>query len=617
MASLWRRWVAGRRLRDAVGIWYHPGYEMTALERSARVPAIDLYRSQRVLGHLLEAGVVRTRDLRRAPPASLTDLARVHSLAYLESVTRPELLGRIFGLEPDEVDVDQLLGAQRLAAGGTAAAATWAAERPRRVACNLGGGFHHAEPENGSGFCVYNDIAVAIAVLRAQGWTAPIAIVDLDFHQGNGNIVTYATDPLVLTYSLHGAAWSHVEAIADQQHLLPVNIGDAGYLDRLGTTLPVALRRHRPRLIFYVAGTDPLAGDPFGNFGLSLPGILARDRLVLAEARATAASLVITWGGGYGRDAWRASAQLVEWLLTGATTVRRRRAPEELRWRYARIADSLAPAELHGEGRGRELSESEVIGDLRQVGDRQHLVLGYYSAQGIELALQRYGFLDRLRERGFTDLRVDVDPRDRTGERISVSGRRGQGPRAILVDLVVRRITRPAPDHLAADPPLALLFVEWLQLQDPTSDFSLRRPPLPGQEHPGLGLSRETMELLYQACRRLELDGIAFHPSRYHIAVLGAPHCSFLDPVQQGRFDALREVLAGLELGAASRLLDEGGLHQRDGTPLRWEPAEYVAPVSQRLRAHLQSATYQEARAQARGELRDRGIAVHAAPPAP
>jgi len=256
MAKWLQRRKAHKRLRDQVGLWYHPQYKVDLLVETARVPGIEVARGEKILGTLGAERLIRPTQVRPAPLVPLAELARAHSQSYLEQTARPEYLGRIFGLEAHDIDVDPVLIGQRRQVGGTVEAARWAIQRNDRVAFNIGGGFHHAEPESGSGFCVYNDIAVAIASLRAEGFDKPIAIVDLDYHQGNGNIVAFEDDKTVFTYSIHGSVWSHIEAASDQQFLLRSKVDDETYLKQLRESLPPSLDAIKPGLIFYVAGNE-------------------------------------------------------------------------------------------------------------------------------------------------------------------------------------------------------------------------------------------------------------------------------------------------------------------------------------------------------------------------
>ncbi len=617
MASWLQKRRARYRLKRSTAIWYHVDYKAKCLADTARVAELYLDRGERVLGRLWSEGLIDATDVRSSPMASLRDLHLVHPTDYLRSVLDPTRLGRIFGLEAHDIDVDEVLTAQRYAVGGTVAAAEWAIEDASRIAFNLGGGFHHAEPEAGSGFCVYNDIAAAIARLREAEYEEPIAIVDLDFHQGNGNIVAYSEDESVFTYSIHGSTWGHFEAANDHQLLLPAGTGDEEYISALKEGLPRELEEHKPRLVFYIAGNDVLAGDALGTFSLSPEGVFERDRFVLAAAKAVDASVVVTLGGGYSPVAWQATANLFRYALTGSTEVRVSSEEESLRRQFAEIARSLDPHDLQRDSGSWQLTEEGLLDDLQGGRHRARRILDFYSVQGVEMALEEYGLLEKLREKGFTDVQVNIDPEDREHQRLTVHGRKGVGRYHLLVDLVVRRLSRSAPEAMETEDALDLLSVKWLQLQDPTATFTFRRPRLPGQEHPGLGMVQEVMLMLYQACLRLELDGIVWHPSRYHIAALGEKQCFFVDPAVQGRFDALREALASYDLSRASVLLHGDRLKFGDGTPVKWDPADFVAPVSERLVAYFNSDAYKEKRAEASQQVRTLGVVVQDTQPPP
>ena len=607
LISRWRSW---RRLATDTTVWYHPEYELDVFADSARARGIVADRARLVVGRLRAEGLLSASRLRRPRAASYRDLARFHPGSFLEEVADPELLARVYGLPAGRVDVGEVLQAARRAVGGTVAAAAVVARGRGRVAVNLGGGFHHAEPEQAGGFCVLNDVAVAIRRLRSQGYTAPVAVVDLDYHQGNGNVVGFADDASVLTYSIHGAIWTRVEAVADVGIVLPTGTEDDAYLAVLRQTLPQALQAHGPRLVFYIAGNDVLRGDALGDFRLTRRGVLERDRFVAGCAQGLSAGLVVSLGGGYSDAAWECTANLLRWLLAGVAEVREP-AKRDLRAEYRRIADAIDPAELQRPDAGTwELTEEDVLGQL--LGPRKaQRVLGFYTRHGVEFAFGRYGVLDRLRERGFADLEVSVDPSDPDRQTVRIHGRRGgAGPRLLLVELVVRSRTLAAPAGWDAGESLRVLWIEWLLLQDPTASFSLARPPLPGQEHPGLGVAEEVQELLLQACRRLGLDGLASAPAHFHNAVGAAGDWAFLDPRVQGRFDALRGALSGLGLHDASALVDAGRLRLSDGEAVCWLPVETVLPLSERLTEWLGSEAYARLRREAEEELAGAGLGV-------
>jgi acetoin utilization deacetylase AcuC-like enzyme len=561
-----------------------------------------------ILGALAAEGLIGRKQVRAASLVALADLARTHSESYLDQTARPEDLGRIFGLEAHFVDVDPILISQRRQVGGTIAAARWAALHEDRVAFNLGGGFHHAEPEGGAGFCVYNDIATAIALLREQRFTAPIAIIDLDYHQGNGNIVTFEEDDTVLTYSIHGSVWSHIRAAADRQFLLPSGTGDAAYLSTLQETLPPTLDEIRPGLVFYVAGNDVLHADRLGEFELTRQGVLTRDCFVIDAARRHRSPVVVTLGGGYSEEAWHCSTDFIRWLLTDDATVTQE-PQKSLFEQYAQIAQELDPRDLQRASGEWELTEADLMGDLMGPRYKSTRILDYYSRHGVEFALEAYGVAEEIRERGFTDLRLSVDPTDPERQHLALHGTKG-GAEYLLVDLVVRRMSRPAPEGLEPPDELQLLYIEWMLLQNPTEDFSLRSPQWPGQDHPGLGTGEQTMHMLFQAAKRLQLDGLAHHPSRYHIAFIEGAQSFFLDPELQGRFEAIREVLGSLDLAEAAWKMERKEVRWKDGEPVTWIPEDVVVPASERLLAYLSSPAYQEPRMAALERARNRGIVV-------
>ena len=606
MAKWLQRRKAHRRLSDRVGLWYHPQYKVDVLVETARVPGIEVARGEKILGTLGAEGLIRPKQVRRAPLVAWAELARAHSESYFDRTARPENLGRIFGLEAHDIDVDPVLVGQRRQVGGTVEAARWATQRNDRVAFNIGGGFHHAEPESGSGFCVYNDIAVAIASLRADGFDDPIAIIDLDYHQGNGNIVTFEDDKTVFTYSIHGSVWSHVDAASDQQFLLPSKVDDEAYLKQLRESLPAALEAIKPRLLFYIAGNDVLEGDRLGDFMLSREGVLERDRFVIELAREHECPAVVTLGGGYSDHAWRASTDFIRWLLTDEARVDGE-PQQSLYEQYAQIAQELDPYDLQRPSGEWQLTEADLMGDLAGPRYKSTRLLDYYSRHGIEFALEKYGLADQVRKLGFTDVDLTVNPTDPERQHLTVHASKN-GEKHLLVDQVLRRVTRPAPEGLEPPDELRLLYIEWMMLQNPTESFSLRHPQWPGQDYPGLGIGEEAMHMLFQGAQRLELDGVAHHPSRYHIAFIGGGRSFFLDPEVQGRFEAIREVLAPMDLSEAAWKMERNEVCWSDGEPVEWIPKDMLIPASERLFAYLGSVHYQQPRAEALARARERGI---------
>jgi acetoin utilization deacetylase AcuC-like enzyme len=171
------------------------------------------------------------------------------------------------------------------------------------VSANLAGGTHHAFRGRGEGYCVFNDVAVAAAVLLRDRVIARAAVVDCDVHQGNGTAAIFRDEPAVFTFSLHGANnFPFRKEISDLDVTFDDGTGDVEYLDALAAHLPVVLDRHRPDMVFYLAGADPYEGDRLGKLKLTIDGLAERDRFVFDECRARSIPVAVTMGGGYCPD---------------------------------------------------------------------------------------------------------------------------------------------------------------------------------------------------------------------------------------------------------------------------------------------------------------------------
>ena len=271
-------------------------------------------------------GLLRPGEVVAPAPASLRDLLRVHDREYLEALADSAAVERAFGFALNDLQRERALGVQRAMTGGTVAAARRAlAEGSLTV--NLGGGFHHARRDRGQGFCLFNDVAVAVAALRRGGFDGRVLVVDLDLHDGDGTRSLFATDPDVHTYSLHNRHWDEPAAVGRTAIELGSGVDDATLLATLRETLPPVLAAHLPELVFYLAGCDPAADDALGDWKLSAEGMLARDRFVVellrgrAAAEAVPVAAVRARGGGARRRLRRPRLALhrrfLAWLAAG------------------------------------------------------------------------------------------------------------------------------------------------------------------------------------------------------------------------------------------------------------------------------------------------------------
>ena len=246
-------------------------------------------------------GLVEKEGVFQLEPAPLADqkmVALAHDPEYVTQFAAgtlsPAAMRRI-GLPWSDVLVKRAFAS----VGGTISAALQAMEIG--WGCTLGGGTHHALRSQGAGFCIFNDIAVAIQVLRSQCLIRRAAVIDLDVHQGDGTAEIFENDPDVFTLSIH--CESNFPFRKKQSRLdvsLPDRVEDAEYLRRLEDVLP-AIFAFRPDVIFYQSGVDPLASDVLGRLSLTQQGLIARDKKVMLAARSYGAPFILTSGGGYSR----------------------------------------------------------------------------------------------------------------------------------------------------------------------------------------------------------------------------------------------------------------------------------------------------------------------------
>lgn len=248
---------------------------------------------------LVASGIVHPRRLTRSIPLEWDILELVHTGEYLGRL-RSGTLPRAQQLELGLPFSAELLDRARAAAYGTVQAALIAMKEG--CAANLGGGNHHGFADRPSGYCLFNDLAVAIRVLQRTYAAGRFAVIDLDVHQGNGTAEIFARDADVFTLSVHAASnWPFAKSKSDLDIALPDGTEDAAYLHALSQPLAVILDRFKPDVVFYQAGVDPLASDRLGRLALTHDGLKVRDERVLQACRAAGIPVVLTLGGGYGQ----------------------------------------------------------------------------------------------------------------------------------------------------------------------------------------------------------------------------------------------------------------------------------------------------------------------------
>lgn len=277
---------------------YYADHFVLPLPEGHRFP---MEKYSRLRARLRASGLFADDDFRVPDAAGDADILRAHDAGYLERVTS----GTLDAAEVRRIGFPWTAGMverSRRSAGATLAACRSALAHEGGASCaaNLAGGTHHAHRDFGSGFCVFNDAAIAALAMQAEGRAGRIAIVDCDVHQGDGTAAILAHEPDIFTCSLHGAKnFPFRKQASDLDIELPDDTGDAAYLAALDAALDTVLTRARPELVIYLAGADPYAGDRLGRLALSIEGLRARDERVLGACRAADVPVAVAMAGGY------------------------------------------------------------------------------------------------------------------------------------------------------------------------------------------------------------------------------------------------------------------------------------------------------------------------------
>jgi acetoin utilization deacetylase AcuC-like enzyme len=273
---------------------YHEGYDLRLGQHVFQSQKFRMVRDLVLAEHIAEPA-----DILAPEPATDEDVLRVHTREWVNKLKQDTLSAS----ERMRLEIPYSEAAVRgfwLAAGGSILAARCALKDG--FGFNIGGGFHHAFPGHGEGFCMIHDFAIAIRRLQSDGALRKVLIVDTDVHQGNGTAAIFADDPDVFTLSLHQENnYPEPKPPSDLDVNLADGTGDEEYLELLDKALAEAFRRFTPEMIFYIGGADPYREDQLGGLWLSMRGLQERDALVFAEARLRGLPVAVAFAGGYAR----------------------------------------------------------------------------------------------------------------------------------------------------------------------------------------------------------------------------------------------------------------------------------------------------------------------------
>ncbi len=265
--------------------------------------------------------------------------------------------------------------------------------------------------------------------------------------------------------------------------------------------------------------------------------------------------------------------------------------------KYRRIYHHLTNFELQRTTRADKLiSANDVLGDLKDK-ERPHLFLNFYSEEGIQTALEEYGIFKDLNKRGFHDFIIKINARDPYRHTLKAYFKK-EDANHLLGELIVRKkyfIAKPTFPSEITGQKFSMIVIEWLTLQDPTAEFTSKRPPLPGQIHPGLRIGRQIVGIFVNMSLRLKTDGLLNIPEHYHNAVFYSKHFKYFNPYTEGQFLAMQRDLrmAGL-FNAAWAVELNCVIEKKTSKNFKWFTDEQVLFVSKRLEKYFESREYKE-----------------------
>ncbi len=531
--------------RRPFAVYYHDEYRWAA--RTPRsIPAGDPRGPERLARYLVHEGFVTQSQLRIPRRASYADLLRVHPHRHVESLLPRDPRQESQPERRHEHQIaEAMLRTLRLVAGATLDAARAALVEGRPMV-NLSGGFVGTPPDGESGIPAVNDVAVAVAALRASGFLGRIAIVVCGSAELVGIEECLLAAGVSTSVSLARTELEGAQYGADGG--FTCGLQQAAVWERELDALPSDVE-----LVFVVGAVGKVPRGPEGQLEAWLSVARRRDALVVERLR----HIRSVWlpGGRYQKGGWRAFAATLH-ALAGEQEVSVPASHPSWSLRFRTMAESISPEALSG---SLEPSWVDVAADLGVRRLESERFLGYYTAEGIELVLQRYGVLSELQRLGYQDFTVEIG-RDAQGSRVRLSG---------CASGTVHRLA----ECVAEIKPVAgrrTLYIHWLILRDPLAIRDVAESCLPGQDAPGLGIIEELSQMFAEAARRLTLDGVALVPAWYHTALMVRRLMRFLSAKRQHRFEALLDVLSGFSLAEASRRVHSGQV-LLDGQPYQWE----------------------------------------------
>ena len=300
-----------------VSVVYSPGYliELGGLEK---MHPFDIRKYEKIHQGLIKDELLTQEQTIKPAPVTREELLLVHTPKYLDELSKRAKVAEYLEapvLQYAPISLEQaVLQPFRRASGGTIRAAREALKSG--IGVNLGGGYHHAKPDRGEGFCLYADVPIAIRKLQSEKLISRAIVIDVDVHQGNGTIVCLPDDDSTFTFSMHQG---NIYPIPKENGDLDVELGsgmqDEEYLEILAENLPKILDDADADICFIVGGCDPLDGDPLAGLKMTHAGIAKRDHAIVEACVERNLPVVLTLSGGYSPDAWKSQYLSIKNLI--------------------------------------------------------------------------------------------------------------------------------------------------------------------------------------------------------------------------------------------------------------------------------------------------------------
>ena len=305
------------KLPFKVSVVYSPGY-LINLGGLEKMHPFDIRKYEKIHNGLIGDGLLSDDQTLKPAPLTQDDLLLVHTPEYLEDLKLRKKVAQyleapVLQFAPLSLDRAVLQPFLR-ASGGTLLAARQALQSG--IGINLGGGYHHAKPDRGEGFCLYADVPIAIRKLQAESKIKRAIVIDVDVHQGNGTIVCLPDDDSTFTFSMHqDDIYPIPKEVGDLDVELNSGMQDQEYLEILAEHLPKILADADADICFIVGGCDPLDGDPLASLRMTADGIVKRDHAIIQACAERNLPVVLTLSGGYSPDAWKSQYLSIKNLI--------------------------------------------------------------------------------------------------------------------------------------------------------------------------------------------------------------------------------------------------------------------------------------------------------------